>query len=367
MGSYCIVLIACVPVVGRATMAGVSARAVRQPLCTIGVFDQEQLSDALGGTMGWRGALRSAAAADRRARTSEARRQRGVHREADRIERELTEIGATAFAQLDRDSERLTRKVANLEIALADDPIDALQLRFDEDSRRWISEPFTLDGDILKGVLTLTAETVDDSPLPPAYEDDSCRVQPIGLLLLRWATVIAFRVEGRELDYRIKLDWVKSRNRSDSRVYLLSSGDYYYPISSSLTGELVPGAPRTGLVAFEPFRRPSQAFEIHVSDVKMSKKRGDRKTFTFNFPAKDLDQSIAELLSKPPLRDEVASIIETTRENARREVEAKVSDNLAALDAHRTAVLSRSGNSSAAAVFIVVAAVVVGLLYLLLR
>ena len=94
---------------------------------------------------------------------------------------------------------------------------------------------------------------------------------------------------------------MKSLTPQESLVYLIDTQEhrYYYPTSTDLRGEVLPGHPRVGLIAFEPLQEHAGNFEIHFSSVKLSKERGKRETFRFQVREGDLRESIASALKKP--------------------------------------------------------------------
>ena len=103
---------------------------------------------------------------------------------------------------------------------------------------------------------------------------------------------------------------MKKSAPADSPAYVVdpASGQYFYPKATSLTGEVVPGQSKIGIMVFEPFRVPTHGFELHVSGVKVSAERGDKgkATFKFTFQSASLAQEIQSAIEQPPLSHQVA-------------------------------------------------------------
>lgn len=126
----------------------------------------------------------------------------------------------------------------------------------------------------------------------------------------------------RQPELRLRLNWFKKTDRSASPVFLVDevNSDYCYPIASSMTGEVVPGHPRTGILAFELFRNPTTKLSVHFSDVPVAKGRGGKRTFEFTYEDPDLAAMVSETLESPTLSEQVVATLDAEAERLRQHV-----------------------------------------------
>ena len=295
------------------------------------------------------------------------RRERGINRKADRAEAQLGKIQDRFGQQVARDEERLTRRLSDVDLALTQDPIAALDVRFDEASG-WHTTPIVLDGEVIKGQFSVTSTGNDDVELPAAHDDGASRVAILGLLVFRWATLVAFKIENRDDEYRIKLNWVKPRNRTESSAFIVADDQYCYPLSTSIGGEVVPGTARIGVVAFEPLRVAPKKTELHLSDVKLTKKRGERQNLTFAFSEEVIRNKVEGALATPSLVETAAKAIAAARDKVVAEVNASVAVNRASVEDFRSEALEQSRSAATTgAVLAVVIFVAIAIFVLLMH
>jgi hypothetical protein len=136
-------------------------------------------------------------------------------------------------------------------------------------------------------------------------------VTPIELLVTQWATILAIKLENNDAAFKFRTPWFKKTSPQDSSIFLLDreSSVYYYPISSTLAGEVLPGHPKVALIAFDRFRRSTQSLQLHFTDVKMSSERGKKHSFHFNYDRSSLATRIAEMLSDTTIVDKVEGVL----------------------------------------------------------
>lgn len=259
--------------------------------------------------MGWRGTLRSMSAASNRA-----------SRESDRADREFNR----SVKKVERSAETILNKAYQLEEKLNKDVVKALDIRYSPD-KGFISEPFQMRSEIISGDISLTqtgdgSSGVDFDPL--FYEAEGARIEPLAVLFTQWATIVSFKVLHIEPEYRIKLNWVKKTNPLNSLVYLVdeSSSEYYYPVSTNMTGEVIANLPRIGLIAFEPFRKPTENFSIHFSSIKLLKNKGDKHYCSFKFADANLKEQISGLISKPKFVEQLKEKVNEQLNEARKKI-----------------------------------------------
>lgn len=257
--------------------------------------------------MGWKGTLRSVNAAANKA----ARETQATQRAQERARNQF-------LSRVEKSSEAITKKASAFDAALSRDLIKALSLRYDPESGI-TSQPFEISTPAFEGAISVTSSSGDDTAFEPAsFETGTATVTPLALLLTQWASVIAFRVAHSQDDYRLKLNWLKKSDPQSSSVYLLDAdnSEYYYPVSTDLRGEVLPGHPRVGLIAFEPFRRPTQHVQVHFSSVKLSSKRGDSNSFHFDVLGDDLGGQIQAANEQPTVPETVEKLLAEEQEKA---------------------------------------------------
>lgn len=259
--------------------------------------------------MGWKGTLRSVSAASNRAARESDRRDRRTDR---------------SFNKVYRSAESILNKGHRLQEKLDKDVVKALEIKYSED-RGFSSKPFEMRSEIITGDISLL-QTEDDQDSvdfqPSTYSFEGVIVEPLSLLLTRWATIVAFKVSHSDPEYRLRLNWVKMSNPSASSLFLLdeSSSEYYYPCSSDLKGEVISGYPRIGIVAFEPFRKGTNKFSLQFSGVKLVNKRGDKHSFAFSYEDPELVESIESLKAQPRFIDQLDEKVHEVVAEAKKQI-----------------------------------------------
>lgn len=246
--------------------------------------------------MGWKGTVRQIQAANNRARREQERANRAVARDLDKAQ---------------RDGQKVIDKAKVLDGRLARDPIKTLSVSY-QPGVGFSSTPFEIDIGVFTGLVRLIHST-DDGSQPYAFEPASfdtvdSRVCPLDMAVTEWGSVVAFEVANDDQDYQMRTPWVKKSDPQSSKVFMLDCehSEYYYPIASSLVGEVVPGHPKIGLIAFEPFRQPTSDVRIRLSDVQLQKGKGGRFSFEFRCGGSSLPDDISEVLAGRRFVDQIS-------------------------------------------------------------
>jgi translation elongation factor EF-G len=209
--------------------------------------------------MGWKGSVRSINATCNRAERDRAKNQRSLDRDLNKVDKEI---------------EQIQRKCHSLETKLEKDIIKALGIQYSIGSG-FTSTAFQIQTSLFSGSIDLlNSEKVALENFhfqPEAYELESMRLEALDILVTQWATLVAFKIQHKENDYHLRLNWVKKSEPSESKVYLLDpvNSEYYYPKATDLKGEVLQEHPRVGIIAFEPFRYSTSNFKIYFSNVKL--------------------------------------------------------------------------------------------------
>jgi hypothetical protein len=204
-----------------------------------------------------------------------------------------------AAAAGEREVAGMRKQLGALDAKLATRPITTLGLSF-QPSTGLHADPI----EISSGSMSMTIGPIDmDLPSnefkPASYDEDGVTVEPLGLYTSTWFTVVPVRISNSNSDFRPKLNWVKKTDRSSSSIFLLDveNSEYYYPLDTDFTGEVLEGHPRVGIFVFEKFRLPTTRVELHLSGVRLSDIGPANLKFTLE--GEDLaDQIAGELTTK---------------------------------------------------------------------
>lgn len=211
-----------------------------------------------------------------------------------------------ALRKLDRNIDRVKRDIEELSDNIESDVIDTFNLRYRE-NEGLTSEPVELGTDIFSGEFEFPEVSAEDSVTdfePSSYEKEGAVLEPLTLLISPFTTLLAVKINHRDENYRIPLDWVRPRKREDSNVYVVDpkNSEYYYPRSTNLKGEVVAKRPRTGLVSFDALRKATDTLEVHFSGVELLSEGGS-ETFSFSHQDSELPDAIEKNLQQPHFKE----------------------------------------------------------------
>lgn len=239
--------------------------------------------------MGWKKTLISLNAATKRLERERERQQRSLLRDVSKVDRSVEEV---------------MQKARRYERALWNDPLKTLALRY-ELRRGFEAEPFSVESEIFVGHFSVSGVDEEIEPAafePKVHQGEMFAVQPLDVWFSAFGTFLALSVENDDPKYRIRPNWFKKSNPQTSPVFLVDeqNSHYYYPRGSSLSGEVLPGHPRIGIMAFEALRQVTDTLTIHFSGIKLSSKRGNGETFQFSIQMPSFPQQ-QELIRDPQL------------------------------------------------------------------
>jgi len=234
---------------------------------------------------------------------------RSITRAEKRERARRAQPASRSLAQIRQEAREVLRKASTFESWLEKDVIKALALSYSK-SRGFSSRAFHVRTNIYSVKLGLPPANADEpKPTfnPPVYQVGKTTIEPLHILGTRWATVIAFRIRHFSPNYTIRLNWVRKSDPAASRVVLHDrrNGESYYPISTDLKGPLLPGRSRVGLIAFQPFRMPTDSVEVRFLGVKLSSRRGLTHSFAFTSSFPSLPEEILESLKRPRLSEQI--------------------------------------------------------------
>ena len=266
--------------------------------------------------MGWRGALRSLNAASNR-----------QQRERERAVRRVNRTASQFLSKVDREAAAALARTEKLEEALKRDPAKVLEIEYAL-GVGFEAKPVEFGGEIIKGAMQLV-QRASETELgsvrfsPRGQCGPGFQIEPLDIMFFPYGVLVAVRVTNDEPTYRIRLNWVKRDDPSSSPVYLTDprSHDYYYPTGSTLSGEVVPGSPRIGVLAFEPVRRPVRELKLHMSGLKLSSAKGKEPPFEFLITSVGMLEHTAQVLSHRSLSEQAREQIERVKAQVLAEIQ----------------------------------------------
>lgn len=148
---------------------------------------------------------------------------------------------------------------------------------------------------------------------PQSYEIGAAKVEVIDLRVTQWGVIAALRVCNNDPSFQMPLTWIKPRNRADSAIFLFdeSRREYYFPIWSDLTGQLLPNAPRIGLVLFEPFRMPTPKLFLYLRGARFTAQAFEPELI-FRLESRELCKEIGDTLALECLADRLRHAFENS-------------------------------------------------------
>lgn len=228
---------------------------------------------------------------------------------------------AWATRGLEKDCMRISEKIASFHAKLERDPISAMNLRFVK-GKGIVADPFEFNGRFLIGSFDLLESSGDDSGTwtPREYEDSGVTIAPVCGVMTWWGIAIAFRVAHRNPDLRLKLNWFEKSDPGSGPVYVVdpTNHQYLYLTASSMTGEVLPGIPRTGILMFPVPDSPTDRLEVHFSGVSLGVGPRSKASFSFEFTDPDLSKGIEFVQNSPTTSRQLETSLESEVDKIRR-------------------------------------------------
>jgi hypothetical protein len=203
--------------------------------------------------MGWRAALRSANAAQRRAERERQRQLRDLRKTTQKVDGYVAKLSTEVEEQL--------RKVAALEERIHREPIRALDLDFAA-NEGWTSKDVKGGkAAIIEYQLRLNFPVAQAVFNPATVDVDECQIRPLACSLSQYATFVAFAVT--TVRPSAHLDVVNRSTPEKSRLVVGDSSErIFFPLDETLDGTAIANRVRIGTVAFDPFDGPVQRFSL---------------------------------------------------------------------------------------------------------
>lgn len=211
--------------------------------------------------MGFKGFMRSARAAGRRAALAQERQSRAFSRASEKI--------AGFKARLDTEVEKEIERVGKWEEKIGESPLKALKLSYARGAG-WETKPFSDQTGIIKYTLEVKPTTIDDAMFDPASVDlgNGVQLTPMAVAFTRNFTAVAlWAAVGGDAAKTLKL--VNKASPDASRIALADAdGETYLPTDSSLDGRIFGGTGKMGVVTFEAFDRGVPYFDLLIAEGK---------------------------------------------------------------------------------------------------
>jgi hypothetical protein len=220
---------------------------------------------------------------------------------------------ARAVDKAERAINTVVNKARTLEAGIKRDPIKTLGLRY-LPGEGLQGNPVHIESGGIKlssaGLPPSEARPVQFSP--PRAQIGTAYVEPLDLIPMPGFTLVALRIGHDDAANRPRIGLLNRKDPAESAIFLLDedNSQYYYPVSTDLGGEILPNYPKVGIVAFEPFRLPTDRVSIHIRELQLTAGRGERLTAAFTALGNtdhelDLASRIEAVIALPSLAEEV--------------------------------------------------------------
>lgn len=214
--------------------------------------------------------------------------------------------------KVDENSSEIIQMTEEIETELFRDPVGSLGLTYTENSG-FNSNPIDLSSKIFKGTISLKIES-DSRKLkfnPKEFNAEYASLQVLDELFTRWGTVFAIKITNHQKHYNIPSNWCVESKKGNSFVYIIDkdNSEYYYPISSTMKGEIVTGYPKIELIAFSPFRKTTNNFDLYMSNIPLQNTEDNRDSFIFEYNDDELSELIEETLDNTPLVHQISESV----------------------------------------------------------
>ena len=224
--------------------------------------------------------------------------------------------------ELERDRIRVSGQISSFLAKVERDSISAMNLRFVK-GKGMVADPFEFKGRFLTGTVALPEGLGDGDSgtwTPREYQEAGITIAPVCGVMTAWGIAIAFRVAHRNPYLRLKLNWFKKSDPPSGPVYAVDpiNHQYLHLTASSMTGEVLPGIPRTGIVMFPVPDSPTDRFEVHFSGVSVGADPRNKASFSFEFTDSDLSEAIESFHNSPTQAQKLEASLESEVDRVRR-------------------------------------------------
>ena len=261
-----------------------------------------------------------------------------------------------SLEQMQRNGAALSKRASVLEEKLKKNVIKTLNVRY-EIGVGFCSDTIRIEEGKVHFEMTLPATDRPRKFSPQSYEVGAAKMDVLDLMITQWGTIAALRVRNDDRNFQMSLNWVKPRNRANSSIFLLEElgKEYYFPIWTDLTGQLLPNAPRIGLVLFEPFRKPAPKVLLYLRGVRFTVEPIEPE-LVFRLEGSDLEVET----KKAVLQESVAEKVRKQFETAVAQLHGEVNDVVNAVEARASRLQNRS--STGCVIWLIVISFVVYLI-----
>ena len=263
-----------------------------------------------------------------------------------------------SLGQVQRNAAALSKRASVLEEKLKKNVIRTLNVRY-EIGVGFRSDAIRIEEGKAHFKMTLPATEQARKFSPQSYEIGAAKVDVLDLMITKWGTIAALRVRNDDRNFQMSLNWVKPRNRANSSIFLLEEfgKEYYFPIWTDLTGQLLPNAPRVGLVLFEPFRKPAPKVLLYLRGVRFTVEPLEPE-LVFRLEGSDLEAETKKAVLQESLAEKVREYFETVFT----QLHGEVSDVVSAAEARALRLQNRSSTG-----WLLVLIVIAFVIYLIAR
>lgn len=214
----------------------------------------------------------------------------------------LRQMGGS-LEQIQRNIAAICKRASVFEDKLKKNVVKTLNIRYQPGSG-FRSDPIGIEEGKAHFEVALPRAEQSYKFSPQSYEIGAAKVEVIDLRVTQWGVIAALRVCNNDPSFQMPLNWIKPRNRADSAIFLFDKPrrEYYFPIWSDLTGQLLPNAPRIGLVLFEPFRMPTPKLLLYLRGARFTAQAFEPELI-FRLESLELCKEIGDILALECLAD----------------------------------------------------------------
>jgi len=232
--------------------------------------------------------------------------------EQSRLEYENRRQIENFYNEVDDDTSVILQNAKDTEAGILNDPIKGLGLTYTEASG-FSSIPIDLSTGMFNGSISLQFTTTSDQSrfTPEEFNSKYATIKILDACFTKWGIILAIIITNNQKNYNIPSNWCEESTLISSTIYLIDkeNNEYYYPVSSTMKGEVVCGYPKIELIAFSPFRNKTNKFSVFMSNLPLQKTEGNRSNLVFEYTDDKLRSTIEDTLSESSMVDRISKLV----------------------------------------------------------
>ncbi len=212
-------------------------------------------------------------------------------------------------------------RAERLEHELFNDPIDNLDITYTEYNGFDI-KPVNIKSGPFEATMTFDTVNFEDktSFTPSRFDSDYASIEILDVCFTKWGTIIAIKVINHQKYHNIPSNWCDDVNGRSMYIIDVDNNDYLYPVSSTMRGEVVFDYPKIELIAFSPFREPTNAFNLYISNVPVYNISEGSGNLVFKYSSDDLYGNIEQKINMGTITDQLLRPLAEEKEKLKKKV-----------------------------------------------